>query len=502
MAIADRAKLVIDTGKMWSGVVISQIIGVVRGLIIPRLLTPAQYGIIGALSLTTQYAQYLDIGFHPTMRREIPRLSGKGDTDGIERVKETALAVNTITLVIYIITLIIYAIFFVKNIIVFWGIFAFSIFIILSRFQLYLNTLYEARQKFGVISISNILFAVLTLLLLIPLVYWKNLYGYFIGIVICEILVFIYLYSKKGEHLLVRYNWSRFKTLFIIGFPMFLMGIGGNILVTIDRIMVIKYLTRAELGYYTIAGTIATYILILHANISKVIGPTIYETWGRDENVEELKVYALRPTSSITSITGFLIALTMILMPILFQVIIPRYMPAVYPCAILLFAVYIRSTSVSVGEVLLAMNKQLKIFISQIISLLIAICTIYVFIRKGWALIGVATGEVIAIFVYNTILCIYAGRLVKFKLKDAVLFILDIIVPLTIISITVYYILNKIPSPPYLDFRGFKPHIIVGAKRVGFLILGFIPLFFYAQWRSSIFTVLLSSIKRIIKRGK
>jgi len=502
MAVSDRAKLVIDTGKMWFGVIVSQIIGVIRGLIIPRLLTPAQYGVIGALSLTTQYAQYLDIGFHPTMRREIPRYSGRGDTEGIERVKETTLAVNTITLCIYIFVLIVYAIFFVKNTIVFWGILSFSVFIILSRFQLYINTLYEARRKFGVISISNILFAVLTLVVLVPLVHWKNLYGYFIGIVICEILVFLYLYSRKGEHLPIRYNWSRFKTLFVIGFPMFLMGIGGNILVTVDRIMVIKYLTRTELGYYTIAGTIATYILILHANISKVIGPTIYEEWGREEDVEKLKIYALRPTSSITSITGFLIALTMILMPILFQVIIPRYMPAVYPCAILLFAVYVRSTSVSIGEILLAMNKQLKMFIFQMISLAVAIIAIYFFLSKGFGLIGVATGEIIAMFIYNTVLCIYTGRLVRFKMKDTIWFILDSLIPLIIITLTVYYILQKVPSPPYLNFRGFRPHIIVGAKRVGILLLGIVPMFLYAQWRSGIFSVLVSSIKGVIKRRK
>jgi len=502
MAVSDRAKLVIDTGKMWFGVIVSQIIGVVRGLIVPRLLTPAQYGLIGALSLTNQYAQYLDIGFHPTMRREIPRLYGKGDTDGIESVKETTLAVNTISLAMYIFILIIYAIFFVKNNVVIWGLFAFTIFIVLSRFQLFLNTLFEARRKFGVISISNILSAVLTLIILVPLIYWKKLYGYYVGIVLYEILVFLYLYSRRGEHLSIRYDWSRFKTLFVIGFPMFLMGIGGNILVTIDRIMVIKYLTRTELGYYTIAGTIATYILVLHANISKVIGPTIYETWGREEDVEKLKVYALKPTSSITSITGLLIAITMILMPILFQVVIPRYMPAVYPCAILLFAVYIRSTSVSIGEILLAMNKQLKMFIFQMISLVIAIIAIYLFLHKGWGLIGVATGEVIAIFIFNTILCVYTGRLIRFNLKDTIWFILDSIVPLIIVSFVVYYILQKVPSPPYLNLRGFHPHIIVGLKRLGILLVGLVPLFLYAQWRSNIFTIIILSIRRVIKRSK
>ncbi len=500
MALENRVKLIIDTGKMWSGVLISQLIAVLRGIIIPRLLSPIDYGIIGALSLPVNYSQYLDLGFHRTMKREIPRLAGKGDEEGIERVKGGTMRVNIFTVIIYSIALLFYGILFVRNRVVLLGLVAIIIFILFSRFQQFLRTIFESRQRFGVVSFSNILFAILTLIILIPLVYLKGLIGYFIGIVFCGIIVFLYLFLKREEKIPLGSDWSTIKSLSKIGIPMFLMGIGGTLLTTIDRIMVIKFLSRADLGFYTMAGTVALFLISLPANVSKVIGPTIFETWGRYEDINRLKLFALKPISSITVITGLTISTTILLMPIIFQVLLPRYMPAVYPCAILLLGVYIRSTGVGIGEVLIALNKQMKMFMFQSICLAIAVGLIYYFIHNEWGLIGVALGEVITLFIYYVILFSYTGCLLNFNWEDILWLIFDTLLPLSVFAIATYYIMNNILSPPYIDIQGFHPHIIVALKRMGILIITSIPLFVYAQWRSRFFTTLFAGLKTILKR--
>ena len=67
-----KSLLAKDAAKLWAGTAVEQLLGLVRGIIIPRYLGPGLYGVLGALGLITKYGAYLQLGITTAVGREVP----------------------------------------------------------------------------------------------------------------------------------------------------------------------------------------------------------------------------------------------------------------------------------------------------------------------------------------------------------------------------------------------------------------------------------------------
>ena len=134
----------------------------------------------------------------------------------------------------------------------------------------------------------------LSLLLLIYIVH--ELYGFFIGVVIAELLVAVALFYWFFSNFQVRYNEASYdltKKLIKFGLPLLFYELSFLLLSYVDRYMIIAYHGEAVLGIYSVGYNLAMYIAemlntaLLYSVIPVYVG--IYETQGKDKTEEFLE---------------------------------------------------------------------------------------------------------------------------------------------------------------------------------------------------------------------
>jgi hypothetical protein len=79
-----------DLGKILTGSVGNQTVGIVRGMVVPLLVTPARYGLWRIILLVWQYGTYLHLGSFAALNRELPGLLATGEHERLSRMRQTA----------------------------------------------------------------------------------------------------------------------------------------------------------------------------------------------------------------------------------------------------------------------------------------------------------------------------------------------------------------------------------------------------------------------------
>jgi O-antigen/teichoic acid export membrane protein len=491
-----RDRIVRDTTRMWFSSMFVQITSIVRGVIIPRILQPEFYGIIGGLTLIFKYGLYLDFGFLSAINREIPKLKAKEDFGKIETIESNTFTLSIITTGIYIIAILVYGL-------TVWG--GFSTFIYISifafsfiplRFSNFYRVIAESYRRFDIASNFNIFTGVTNLVIIVPLVVLFKFHGFLIALPVSLLINFLYLHLSKFRKFHLSLNIKTLKDLFTVGFPLFLMGLGGTFLLTIDRLMIIHLSSASALGIYMIAVTIATFIHLLINNSTRVLGPEIFNEWGKTEDKKRLLSMTKETLFPINTFIIIIIAGTVLSFPLLFNVLLPKYQGADIPCILLTTGIYFLGASVGFWLILIAINSQIKIFVFQLISIPVAIITMYILFIEGLGLIGVAIGTLTGILIYSFLLIFYTIAICDNKLINYIKIFLYILLPLIYFGLVTFGLKLLFKSPDLLDFKNFTPNLIVTLKRFVILITSSLPIFLILQWKTGIFT----NIKKLFFR--
>ena len=77
--MSNRFHILRDTFHYSASAVVSQVVGLVSGFWIARLLGPHDYGIWNAVLLVLAYGAYLEFGVLSAMGRDLPLYIGQGD---------------------------------------------------------------------------------------------------------------------------------------------------------------------------------------------------------------------------------------------------------------------------------------------------------------------------------------------------------------------------------------------------------------------------------------
>lgn len=499
-----KERIITASGKMWSSTLISQIFAFFRGLIIPDLLHPQQYGILGGLNLFTRYAGYLDVGFLPAMERDVPMLTGSGDEEAVQRVKSTAFLVNLFTTFIYSLFLVVLAVLLKPTLSLqaLWGFTAFIVLVIFGRLSDYYRFLFRGRGRFGAVSAMVVINSAATLLVIVPLVYFWRLYGFYAGAICVSIFVWVIFFIIRKERTILYFDRGEFWRMLKIGLPMFLMGIGGTVLMTLDRFFIIYYLTTTELGYYTISVTISMFVFLLPVNISKVLAQNLFLEYGKTQSEKTLRDYVSKTTAVISTALAVLIALASCFYPLVLYVFLNHYIPAMDATFLLLVAVFFLGVIIGPANTLIAQNRQLNIFFIQLVSILLTglLCFLSSLMQMG--IIGIAGSMVIGFAIYAVFVCIYTFRLISMPAKAVVAYILEIILPLAYSLSALYATVRLFPAPEVIGMATLVPHLTCFVYRLLFIVFLFLPMMWVLERRTGIFKDMRQLIERRRRGGE
>ena len=276
------------------------------------------------------------------------------------------------------------------------------------------------------------------------------------------------------------------------------MGFIAMTLRNIDRIMVIKLLTRENLGFYTIALMMSAYAVQLPSLVYAVIFPRFYQAYGKKGNIFAINELFMKPMFVFAYLFPVLIGIIIIGLPLLINYLLPAYISGFVPAYILLLGSSFLALVNMSGYLLTALDKQIYIVIIGFVSIVIAAALNYLLV-VGFhlGLPGIAMGTAVTYFLYTTVVIIAAFKNYTKNIVVHLKFFAELYFPF-IWAVAWLVILQAFVFNASGSF--FRDLSIVFCKGIIFLI-ACLPLVYYANRKTKIMTLLKSAYAKNIVTG-
>ncbi|MGZ8513193.1 MAG: oligosaccharide flippase family protein [Candidatus Limnocylindria bacterium] len=195
--------------------------------------------------------------------------------------------------------------------------------------------LFQATKRFLPLSAGLIVKALVMLTLQTLAVYLFGFYGMFVGLVALNVGALILwrrLRVSGPRNLAFRRSITRarLRELIRIGIPLYVFGHAWILFFAIDSLIVAGFVGIQELGYYALAVSVTTFIILLPKGIGQALFPRMQERYSASGDVRA----ASQPAADTQLVLAFLlvplfIAAAYFLLPVLIRHVLPAFAPAI-----------------------------------------------------------------------------------------------------------------------------------------------------------------------------
>jgi len=464
---------------------------ILAGFIIARSLGPTLFGVYSALMLVTTYSMYSYLILLLAMTKKVPFYNGKKELEKAEDIEKTVFG-GSVLIILVISILLVISSFLIKNVSqsTIKGIRIVAVIVILQQVFYFYQHYFRAEKKFQMMGKSMVIYSIAFFALVITLIRF-NVEGVLLSMLIAYFMVIIYFFRKAGFKAKLP-NPRKMLSLTRIGFPLLTISVMTIIFISIDKIMIIKFMDTTSLGYYSFALLIAGIVLFIPQSVGSVLFPYTLERYGIKENMQHIKNYLFQPTFAVSYLIPIVIGLVFITAPILIYYLLPDYLPGLAVFKILVCSVFFMSLTEPSNNLLVALNREKTILSLQAVSIILAVVLNYIFIVNGYGITGIAIATAISYFFYNINLLIQSfGHYIK-GILNYLRFFMKIYAPIVYVVIILLF-LDMFPATGIL----MKDVFFTIVKIILFGVLG-IPLVWIANKKTGIIKIFLSLV---FKRG-
>src|SRR4051794_14996174 len=222
----------------------------------------------------------------------------------------------------------------------------------------------QSTKRFNAASLGLVTRAAVALTLQTFFVVLWGYYGMFVGVI-----------AMTGGQLLVwrrmgltgwrrpAFRWgiklARLKELVWFGFPIMIHNQIWLLFLAIDNLIVASYLDVTHLGYYALAVSVTTYIMLLPRGIGAALAPRMAERFGRTQDVSSIRHYATDVQQLLAyTLIPVLVGAAFFLMPVLIRHALPAFTPAIPVVRITVAASFFISLTSMPIKVLITSGRQ------------------------------------------------------------------------------------------------------------------------------------------------
>jgi O-antigen/teichoic acid export membrane protein len=438
---APKKKMLHDITRYGSSVIIAHFVTFFGGIIVARMLGPSNFGLWKALQLILTYAIYSELGSLSAMNREVPYFQGKGEIERVNRIRNVvlgqnlfmALAVSSGLLLLYyclpgVLPLSIELILFVCAL------------VFLQQVYAYFEILFRSAHDFSMVSRLRLSRTVMDMGMAIVLIYFLNLNGRLLALTLTFILILIYILKRCKYSLRPEVDLRETLKLLRIGFPILMVGFSGTLYFTIDSLLILKFLGKTQLGYYSIALVFASLMLVLPGVISEVLYPRYAERFGNSDSISSLKLYVMVPNLLMAYGFSLILGIAILLLPMAIMVLLPKYLPTIIPAKIILFGAVFYALSMGPGNFLNTINRQDTNLIINGVGLVVLFLLIYTFIVLGWGIVGVALGAMFGHFMVSTFRIVFVVRSYFENLVNTIGYLVKLYAPIGFVLLLLLFV--------------------------------------------------------------
>jgi O-antigen/teichoic acid export membrane protein len=197
------------------------------------------------------------------------------------------------------------------------------------------ESIIQSTKRFTVASAAAIVRAAVALTLQTLFVWWLGFYGMFLGMVAAVLATFV-LWNRLGltSFRAPAFHWRiegrRLRELTRFGLPTMIHGQVWALFLAVDNLIVAAFLDVEQLGYYALAVSVTSYIMLLPTGIGAALAPRMAEHFGRTHDAGSIRHYATDVQRLLAYLfLPVLVAAAFFLMPVLIRHALPEFAPAI-----------------------------------------------------------------------------------------------------------------------------------------------------------------------------
>jgi O-antigen/teichoic acid export membrane protein len=278
----------------------------------------------------------------------------------------------------------------------------------------YFTAVLRADHRIDLIVKSKYIVILTNLFILIPLCWTFSIYGLIIGYVIIAWMPLIFIFIKCEYKYSLKIDIRNTILTAKIGVPITLVGFFHITMLNMDKLLVVKYMSYVEIGYYKLATTLCGFLLLISSSIAYVLSPYMLERYGKKHDPRELASLVISPSLLIAYIISFIIGILYLTLSAAINILLPRFNPAVEPAGFLLISYFCLAIVMLSGTFLVNIKKSKYVLIAQLLIIL-SIVIFGPYALQRWGLIGMSLLLAINFFIYSILIYYFSLRAMEKK---------------------------------------------------------------------------------------
>jgi stage V sporulation protein B len=395
-----------------------------RDFLLALLLGPSFYGKWTQIIIFLNYTLHLPFGFQNVLSRDVPFALGKNEFKTVDKIQSITLSISLLGSFLFIFFILLSKFFFSidilkidKDLILF-----FIILVFLQQIYAYLSILIRAHQNFNLFSIGSAALPIINLILLLFIYKYINILSALFCFCMSYLFINIYwIYKSPFSIKSYNENLFSFKNDFFeyykTAFPLFLTGLLGMLILSIDRLMISHYYDSTNIGIYSFAFMLTQSISFIVGPIYQVVYPKMMNSFGLNNLADNMKNYFIFLIFSITLIVLLLISFIYFYFDNIILNYIKQFSDSIPYLNILLISSVFFIISNGANTISTSLNDQKKVIKLQSLIILIQFVAIFFICIFKFHLLYVALTMLTSSFLYSILSVYYAGTIIFKDIK-------------------------------------------------------------------------------------
>lgn len=427
-ARADRRQILKDSAHYLTSTIVAQCVSMLRTMLLPVLLVPAQLGIWNLMNVIVGYGANAHLGLLHGFNKKVPAIRTVGNADDFNELKDSVFWCNLLLGLAIGSGLFVASL--VMNPIYASALRIISLVVVLQMFFVFYFSLLRADNKFSLVSNGIAGLSIFSSILVLLLAYFSmdRLLGALTGMLAAYPLVIGYWYHKGGYRFKLRLRWLQIKDSFRIGLPLIILGLIDMVLLSMDRWIIVWRLPDSELGFYALGIMACNLLGLVPTAAANVLYPRMLARFASSHDQNEVGSLMLHPIRAISVIMIFLISIGTIFIPMIVNLLLPKYMTAIPLIQILVPGAFFLAIAPIAGSYVVTVNRQMELIKLQLAAMIICLMVDVILLSLGYGVRGVAYGTICCYAIYGIGYVGIAVYLTKGKIQETILFLLHLCV--------------------------------------------------------------------------
>lgn len=373
-------------------------------------VNPYEYGIYSSCLILQTYLSYLQFGCLNAFNRDYPQLVGAQKNKEAEAYRNTVFTFLLLSFFIVSVLLCVLLLLVGKkrelNEKYTYGLILCTILTAVTIIENFGN--YRIRIDRGFKYISIVMF--FELLPIIGGIWLIPIIGYYAIYItsLSSVSLGIVLYLRRAYwDIKFRIDKKLLKEIIVSGMPLLINGFIWTVVNSIDKFVILGFISTEALGIYGIAQNAFTYMVLIPSAISQLFYVMMGKEYGKTKSIRALTRVSVKFTAILAVITSFLALLAYYCLPMLVGWAMPDYLGGVPSAQILILGLSVYAATLINGNILTILKQNRVILrVSVYMCAFNLLCSIGFIAVFGKKIECVAMGTAVS-YMINSIIVIY-----------------------------------------------------------------------------------------------